>query len=103
MARHWVMRVAAAAGIGGPTNQLIEVLTGELVSEAVRHGEADASIRVGLEIYDAGVRVAVTGLWVPAHPSSKSLALVEVLSNGWGALPGPDGERTVWFDLDITG
>ena len=103
MARHWVMRAAAAAGIGGTTNQLIEVLTGELVSEAVRQGETDALVSVGLQIYDAGVRVAVTGMWVPAHPRSMSLALVELLSSAWGTSPGPEGERTVWFDLDITG
>jgi hypothetical protein len=103
MARHWVMRAAAAAGIGGTTNQLIEVLTGELVSDAVRHGDEDAQVRVGLHICDAGVRVAVTAPWVATQATSMSLALVEVLSSAWGTGPGPDGERTVWFDLEIAG
>ena len=54
VARHWVMRVVAAAGIGGSINQLIEVLTAELVSDAVRLADEDSQVRVRLRICDSG-------------------------------------------------
>ncbi len=105
VARHWVMRVVAAAGIGGSINQLIEVLTAELVADAVRLAGEDDRVRVWLRIGEDGVRVAVTGPR-PATPTASgltSLALVEVLSKAWGSWPLPDGERTVWFDVETVG
>ena len=102
--RHWVMRVVAAAGIGGALNQLVEVLTAELVSEAVKTGTPEDEVDVRLHIDDEGVRVAVTGPGTPALPSNAtSLALVEVLSNAWGSSRGRDGQRTVWFDVATAG
>jgi hypothetical protein len=103
--RHWVMRVVAAAGVGGALNQLVEVLTAELVSEAVRTGTPDDEVDVRLHIDDGGVRVAVTGPSAPAlAPSTAtSLALVEVLSNAWGSSRGRDGQRTIWFDVATAG
>lgn len=102
--RHWVMRVVAAAGVGGALNQLVEVLTAELVSEAVKTGRPDDEVDVRLHIDDDGVRVAVTGPASPAIPTTAtSLALVEVLSNAWGSSRGRDGQRTVWFDVATAG
>ncbi len=103
--RHWVMRVVAAAGIGGALNQLVEVLTAELVSEAVKTGTPDDEVDVRLLIDDDGVRVAVTGPSAPALVASTatSLALVEVLSNAWGSSRGRDGQQTVWFDVATAG
>ena len=105
VARHWVMRVVAAAGIGGSINQLVEVLTAELVSDAVRLADEGGQVRLRLRICEDDVRVAVTGRRpdVPTRSSATSLALVEVLSNSWGTLPQPDGERTVWFDVEVAG
>lgn len=105
VARHWVMRVVAAAGVGGSLNQLVEVLTAELVSDAVRLGAADRRIDVRLHITEDGVRVAVTGPCpeVPSPHDTTSMALVEVLSSSWGMWPRPGGERTVWFDVATAG
>ena len=103
--RHWVMRVVAAAGVGGALNQLVEVLTAELVAEAVRTGAPDDEVVVRLHVVDDGVRVAVTAPGVAAlTPSSAtSLALVEVLSTAWGSTRSQDGQRTVWFDVATAG
>jgi hypothetical protein len=103
--RHWVMRVVAAAGIGGALNQLVEVLTAELVSEAVRTGTPDDEVGVRLHIDEDGVRVTITGPGgASLTPSSAtSLALVEVLSNAWGSTRDRDGQRTVWFDIATAG
>ena len=103
--RHWVMRVVAAAGIGGSLNQLVEVLTAELVSEAVKTGTPADEVGVRLRIEGDCVRVAVTGRSpvVPTPSGSTSLALVEVLSNAWGTTDARNGERTVWFDVATAG
>jgi len=103
--RHWVMRVVAAAGVGGALNQLVEVLTAELVSEAVRTGTPDDEVAVRLHIDDDAVHVTVTGpaLAALAPSNAASLALVEVLSNAWGSSRGRDGQRTVWFDVATAG
>ena len=103
IARHWVMRTAAAAGVVGPLNQVIEVLTAELVADVVRTGDPDGVVRIGLRVADDAVRVTVTASvpLSPAPPNPASLALVEVLSTSWGTRPHGDGERTVWFDVAI--
>ena len=59
-ARHWVMRAIAGAGVGGASNQVIELLTGELVSNAVVHGPAGEPVRVAVRVDGPVVRVAVS-------------------------------------------
>ncbi|PGZ73038.1 ATP-binding protein, partial [Priestia megaterium] len=58
--RHWVMRAIAAAEIVGAPNQVVELLTGELVSNAVVHGPEGGSVRVRLTVHGFLVRVEVT-------------------------------------------
>ena len=106
-ARHWVMRTIAEAGVGGASNQVVELLTGELVSNAVVHGPEAAAVRVHVRIDGPTVRVGVrdTGGGTPTvgHPeptaaSGRGLALVEALSSDWGTQVHPDG-KTVWFEV----
>jgi serine/threonine-protein kinase RsbW len=106
-ARHWVMRAVAAAGIGGSANQVVELLTGELVANAVVHGPPDGAVTVGIRIDGAAVRVLVSdvggGVPTVGHPeptdaSGRGLALVEALSTDWGTISRPDG-KTVWFEV----
>jgi len=106
-ARHWVMRAIAEAGIGGSTNQVVELLTGELVANAVVHGPADRPVTVRVRIDGNAVRVLVSdsggGVPVVEHPeptapSGRGLALVETLSSDWGTMSRPDG-KTVWFEV----
>jgi anti-sigma regulatory factor (Ser/Thr protein kinase) len=102
------MRTIADAGVGGASNQVIELLTAELVSNAVVHGPDAGAVRVEVRIDGATVRVGVrdTGGGVPTvgHPeptaaSGRGLALVEALSSDWGIQPHRDG-KTVWFEVD---
>ena len=108
-ARHWVMRAVAAAGVGGASNQVIELLAGELVSNAVKHGPAEEPVRVAVRVDGYVVRVAVTDQGggtpqvrhpEPTAPSGRGMALVEALSTAWGSARLPDGGTTVWFELD---
>ncbi len=106
-ARHWVMRAVAEAGIGGSTNQVVELLTGELVANAVVHGPSDQSVTVRVRIdghvvqvfvSDAGGGVPTVRHPEPTAPSGRGLALVEALSSDWGTTNRPDG-KTVWFEV----
>lgn len=105
IARHWVMRALASAGVGGTLNQVTEVLAGELVTATVRRCDPDGEVRVGLRVNPGSVHVWVTGPspLVPAPANDASLALVEVLSSAWGSRREHDGRRTVWFDVDTAG
>ena len=108
-ARHWVMRAIAGAGVGGASNQVIELLTGELVSNAVVHGPAGEPVRVAVRVDGPVVRVAVSDRGggtprvrhaEPTAPSGRGMALVEALSTVWGSARLPDGGTTVWFEVD---
>lgn len=108
-ARHWVMRAIAGAGVGGASNQVIELLTGELVSNAVVHGPAGEPVRVAVRVDGPVVRVAVSDRGggtprvrhaEPTAPSGRGMALVEALSTVWGSARMPDGGTTVWFEVD---
>ncbi|GCE78439.1 hypothetical protein CBZ_34950 [Cellulomonas biazotea] len=112
-ARHWVMRTVAEAGVTGASNQVVELLTGELVSNAVVHGPADGLVHVRVSIGPGFVRVGVSDDGggrptvthpEPTAPSGRGLALVEALAESWGTTARPDGHpgKTVWFELDLT-
>lgn len=101
------MRAVAEAGIGGSANQVVELLTGEIVANAVVHGPPDSAVTVCVRIDGPLVRVLVSdsgggvpkvGHPTPTAPSGRGLALVEALSTEWGTLSRSDG-KTVWFEV----
>jgi anti-sigma regulatory factor (Ser/Thr protein kinase) len=103
------MRTVAVEGVVGSSNQVIELLTGELVSNAVQHGPTDGDLRVGVRVDGARVRVSVRdeGPDQPrlehldvAAPGGRGLVLVEALSTAWGTVVHADGGKTVWFEVD---
>jgi anti-sigma regulatory factor (Ser/Thr protein kinase) len=107
-ARHWVMRTVAEAGVHGSSNQVIELLAGEVVANAVVHGPADGEIRVRVDVVADEVRVSVSDESTvrpsvlrpaPTDPSGRGMSLVAALSTAWGVdRRGPDG-KTVWFSV----
>ncbi len=108
-ARHWIMRAVAAAGVHGASNQVVELLAGELVANAVLHGPSDGEIRVHVRIYQDEVRVEVTDESParprvrrpePTDPNGRGMALVATLSSAWGVERLDDGGKTVWFTVE---
>ena len=106
--RHWVMRTIAELGVTGAVNQVVELLTAEIVSNAVVHGPAQGEIRVRLSVRGPLVRVEVTdsghGAPTVRHPeltapSGRGLALVEALAQSWGT-SAVEGGTSVWFEVD---
>jgi serine/threonine-protein kinase RsbW len=109
-ARHWVMNVLAAEGVYGAENQIIELLTGELVANAALHGPGDGMIRVRVTRTGGAVRVAVRDDSTvepvvrhpePTAPSGRGLELVDSLAARWG-IERHEGEgKTVWFSVEL--
>lgn len=108
--RHWVVRIAAEAGVTGMANQVVELLASELLANAVLHGSADKAIRLHMSTTDRFVRVAVTDNLPqrpvvlhpePIAPAGRGMAIIEAMSNRWGVDPLPTGGKTVWFEIDL--
>lgn len=106
MARHDLRTALEASGTGGV--DVVELLTSELVTNAVRHAHSTA--RVAAELLGNRVRVSVTddgpGAPTPGRPSpdaesGRGLELVDALALRWGVVPLDVG-KTVWFEVDAT-
>lgn len=107
--RHWVVREAAERGVTGMANQVVELLTSELLANAVLHGPQDGIVGVRLQTSDTMLRVTVTDRNPtppvvlhpdPIEPSGRGMAIVEALSNRWGVDLGSGG-KAVWFELEL--
>jgi anti-sigma regulatory factor (Ser/Thr protein kinase) len=88
--------------------KVVELLTSELVTNAVRHAATEIVLRVEAEA--STVRVEVTDR--DAHlPSMRDdvgiggygLRIVDRLATRWGVDQVPDTGKTVWFELELTG
>jgi hypothetical protein len=99
VARRWVMNTLGAAGLGGAANQVVELLTAELVADAiVRKPEW---VRVRATFDGSCARVEVVDDATSTEPDRpRSWSLVEVLAAAWGVLGvAAAGGRTVWFEV----
>jgi DNA-binding NarL/FixJ family response regulator len=85
----------------------VNVLVSELVTNAVVHADSEAEVAVVLT--DAVLRVEVgdrgRGTIQPRQAadldtSGRGMALVEIMSSGWGVDPRPGGGKVVWFEID---
>lgn len=98
--------------VDAPTRNVVELLTSELVTNAVRHGSSDPheSILVAAECLDGTVHVKVCdegGLGFverPAdggelmEPGGNGLVLLDTLATRWGVEPG--SPTCVWFEAE---
>ena len=108
--RHWVVRSAAERGVLGMANQVVELLSSELLANAVLHGPQDGEITVEVvhgdgtvrvSVGDGGPRSPVVLHREPAAANGRGMAIVEAMSTRWGVVEGDDGGKTVWFELDL--
>ena len=108
--RHWVVRAAAEGGVTGMANQVVELLSSELLANAVLHGPSGAAIGIQVRHTPTAVRVSVSDSGVsspvvlhrePSAPSGRGMAIVEAMSTRWGVEDHADGGKTVWFELDL--
>jgi serine/threonine-protein kinase RsbW len=107
-ARRWVTGFAEEHGAGRGTCQVLALLTTELLTNAVLHGDPegevlleashhDGSFRVS--VFDAGDRGPVVRRPGPRATSGRGVMLVATLAKEWGVLPDPVRGKTVWFTV----
>jgi anti-sigma regulatory factor (Ser/Thr protein kinase) len=85
-----------------------ELLTGELVSNVVRHVGSPARLSVvrrpsaiRVEVEDASAALPVRRDPDPSEDRGRGILLVESLASAWGVDLHGDG-KTVWFELDAS-
>lgn len=108
--RHWVVRTSASYGVTGMANQVVELLSSELLANAVLHGPEGGGIGLQLRVTGDVARVSVSDgatrspVVIDADPSAlngRGMAIVEAMSSRWGVEQHADGGKTVWFELDL--
>jgi anti-sigma regulatory factor (Ser/Thr protein kinase) len=91
-----------------------QLLTGELVSNVVRHAGLSSEERFQLDtvcdehmlrvaVVDGGLGydpLAVLGDHAALSAGHRGIALIDVLADRWGYRRGP-GELEVWFEIDL--
>jgi serine/threonine-protein kinase RsbW len=109
-ARHWVLRRAAEAGVAGEPGAIVELLTSELVANAVVHGPPNGTITLRTSMRDGRFEVAVTDE-SPAPPvvrdsdpmdeGGRGMMLIELMATDWGVRTEGDAAKCVWFQVAV--
>ena len=105
-ARQWVCDRAAAMGASARALHVLELLTSELVTNAVKYGPATGTITVIAERHGGVMDVAVSdeGNTFPVvrEPGTgdlggRGLLMVQALAQQWGVELHADKGKWVWF------
>ena len=108
--RHWAVERARDAGADGDTTRVVELLTSELVTNAVKYGPAGGRIVVRTvcrdDLFDVAVSddshvAPVTRDPRPSEPGGRGLRLVAQLSCDWGVRLHRGNGKSVWFRLRL--
>jgi anti-sigma regulatory factor (Ser/Thr protein kinase) len=105
-ARRFVIQFCQAADLPVDISETAALLTSELVTNAVLHGHAHATIRV--QQPPSRLRVSVQNRYLepadgsgerpPEATNGRGLRIIAALAADWGIDSGEDG-KTVWFEL----
>lgn len=110
-ARHWAVKHAQDAEVPPGLVRVIELLTSELVANALAHGSTEpVVVRLGIDadhlvvrVRDEGDDLPVVRTTGPRVPGGQGLRLVERLAARWGVDVHPSGGKTVWFAVPLDG
>jgi anti-sigma regulatory factor (Ser/Thr protein kinase) len=88
--------------------RLTELLTSELVTNAVRHAATEIRLRVEFDAKTVRVEVTDTGKAMPVVTPTPDvggygLRIVDQLAARWGVDQIPENGKTVWFEVDLKG
>ena len=88
--------------------EVTELLTSELVTNAVRHAGSTVTLRafrqgsrIRVEVDDTSIATPVRRNPAPAEPGGRGVMIVESLADDWGADVRENG-KTVWFEIDVS-
>jgi serine/threonine-protein kinase RsbW len=106
-ARHWVLRRAAEAGVAGEPGAVVELLTSELVANAVVHGPPQGSIlvqtrvdgRFEVAVSDGSPRLPVVRTGGPMDEGGRGMMLVDLMASDWGVRVVDGVRKSVWFQV----
>ncbi len=109
-ARRWVLRQAAEAGVRGDAQAVVELLTSELVANAIHHGPPEGRITVEAGVVDGHLQVTVFDESradpvvrdpPPTEAGGRGMMLVDLLATAWGTTPRAEGGKGVWFTVSL--
>lgn len=108
--RRWAARQATDAHADAEAARTVELLTSEVLTNAVVHTRAHDDIALTAECHDDCVRVAVTDT-DPTLPLVRPLSagraggngmrIVDALATRWGIELHPGRGKTVWFETPM--
>lgn len=108
--RRWAVRQATRAHADAEAARTLELLTSEVLTNAVVHTRAHRRIALHAECRDDCVRVAVTDpdstlpLVKPgsaARAGGNGMRIVDALASRWGIELHPGRGKTVWFETAL--
>lgn len=91
----------------GDVEDMAVLLVSELVTNVVRHtggSRCELSVRLAegklhVEVVDSSAEIPRPGSPGPDDQGGRGLVLVDAVAERWGAHPGPDPGKTIWFEL----
>lgn len=108
-ARRFVGDVLVRWGIEEPLVHDAQLLTTELVTNALIHARSRSTVTVSragadavrVEVADQNAMIPEPRRWGPDAVAGRGLRIVERLSSAWGVIIDATGEgKVVWFELD---
>jgi anti-sigma regulatory factor (Ser/Thr protein kinase) len=110
--RRAALKALAEAGIGGRLSDDVQLVTGELVTNAICHAATDFTVsveigseRVRVEVFDGDTRNPAMLASGPDATSGRGLVIVAALAAAWGSESAErDGitGKIVWAELERT-
>ncbi|WP_245886483.1 ATP-binding protein [Kineococcus xinjiangensis] len=108
-ARHWVVDTCTSSSAEVDFG-ILELLTTEVVANAVLHGSGPVCIDltcdngcVRVAVADANPRPPVVKHVGTGATGGRGMALVDALADRWGSSSSPGNGKTVWFELEANG
>ncbi len=104
-ARRFVREVLSAEHVADETVDTAELLTSEVVTNAIVHARSSPRLvvnldsrRVRVEVHDASMAVPVRRNASLDALGGRGLAIIDELAQDWGVVAEPTG-KLVWFEL----
>lgn len=109
--RHWVLAHAVAYRVAPDQLPVVELLTSELVTNAVRHPDpatgitlsvAQAADELVVSVSDGDSRRPVVRPPDPERVGGNGMRIIDMLASAWGVETRGTHGKTVWFSTPLS-